>query len=46
MNIVVLYKASMFDRSKCPDAVRYLGTHVAMKKPCGDWDYGFCSFFL
>jgi len=30
LNIVVLYNASSIDKSKCPDAVKYLGTHTAM----------------
>lgn len=38
IKIVVLYKASSVDKSKCPNAVRYKGKHVAMKKN-GDWDY-------
>lgn len=32
IDIVVLYKASAVDRSKCPEAVRYIGTHAAMMK--------------
>jgi hypothetical protein len=30
LNIVVLYNATTVDKSKCPDAVRYNGTHTAM----------------
>jgi len=30
INIVVLYNAATVDKSKCPDAVRYIGTHTAM----------------
>lgn len=30
IKIVVLYKSTVVDRSKCPDAVKNLGTHVAM----------------
>ena len=28
--IVVLYKSTNVDRSKCPESVRYIGTHVPM----------------
>lgn len=30
IRIVVLYKAAKVDRSKCPEALRYQGTHAAM----------------
>lgn len=30
LNIVVLYNAATVDRSKCPEAVKYIGTHKAM----------------
>jgi hypothetical protein len=30
LNIVVLYNAATVDKSKCPDAVKYIGTHKAM----------------
>ena len=30
LNIVVLYKATSVDKSKCPDAVKKIGAHVAM----------------
>jgi len=30
LKIVVLYKAALIDKSKCPDAVKSIGTHVAM----------------
>lgn len=30
MNIVVLYNAASIDKSKCPDSLRYIGTHAAM----------------
>lgn len=30
IKIIVLYKSTRIDRSKCPDPVRYVGTHVAM----------------
>lgn len=36
MKIVVLYNSIVALRDKCPAAVRYRGTHVAMKK----WTYG------
>lgn len=44
LKIVVLYNAASIDRSKCPDAVKNIGTHVPMKKyryEYGryDWDY-------
>ena len=41
MKIVVLYKSASVNRSKCPETVRYKGTHVAMKISNGwrtDWD--------
>lgn len=42
IKIVVLYKACSVDRSKCPEAVRYKGTHAPMwKRENGQiyWDY-------
>lgn len=47
LKVVVLYNFLAVNRSKCPEAVRYLGTHVAMKKhsidffgyPTVAWDY-------
>lgn len=43
IKIIVLYKAATIDRSKCPEAVRYYGTHVAMihRRNDGmyDWNY-------
>jgi hypothetical protein len=30
MNIVVLYNATSVDKSKCPDVLKYVGTHTAM----------------
>ena len=30
IKIIVLYKATQIDRSKCPDAIRCLGTHATM----------------
>ena len=43
LKIVVLYNSSSVIRSKCPDVVRYKGTHAAMrrKKTDGtyDWNY-------
>ena len=35
LNIIVLYKSSTINRSKCPEVLRYVGYHAAMKK----WDY-------
>ena len=42
IKIVVLYNSTKVDKSKCPDAVKDLGKHVAMK--CNkdgveEWDY-------
>lgn len=42
IRIVVLYNSTVVNRSKCPDAVRYYGTHIPMKcfrngNLC--WDY-------
>ncbi|GHS92736.1 hypothetical protein FACS1894203_5310 [Bacteroidia bacterium] len=42
LNIVILYNAATVDKSKCPDAVRYKGTHTAMcyyEKGQYYWDY-------
>lgn len=41
LKIVVLYNGTSVIRSKCPDVVRYKGTHTAMRKTDGtfDWDY-------
>ena len=42
IKIVVLYNSTKVDRDLCPDAVRYLGKHVAMKHVTfltSDWDY-------
>lgn len=42
IQIVILYNSTSVDRNKCPDQVRYIGTHVPMKKWVGyssDWDY-------
>lgn len=42
VKIVVLYNAAKVDRSKCPDAVKYVGTHVAMCTYSNGqyyWDY-------
>jgi hypothetical protein len=41
-NIVVLYNSTKVDRSKCPEILRYKGTHVPMlcyKEGKYDWDY-------
>lgn len=43
INIIVLYNATCIDKAKCPDELRCLGKHVAMKRKsidgkC-DWDY-------
>lgn len=42
IKIIVLYKAATVDKSKCPDTVANVGTHVAMcYRKDGDlyWDY-------
>ena len=42
IKIVVLYNSTTVSRSKCPEAVRYIGTHVAMLyRKDGNlyWDY-------
>lgn len=41
LKIVVLYNGTSVIRSKCPDVVRYKGTHAAMRKTDGTfaWDY-------
>ena len=32
INIIILYNSTAIDKSKCPEAVRHLGTHIPMKK--------------
>lgn len=42
IKVVVLYNSTIVSRSKCPEAVRYKGTHVAMvyrKDGKLYWDY-------
>ena len=44
MNIAVLYNAASIDKSKCPDALKYVGKHEKMKKLNTaiwryEWDY-------
>ena len=43
IKIIVLYKATQVDRSKCPQIVRYVGTHASMIYKGNDgncyWDY-------
>ena len=42
IKIVVLYNSTTVSRSKCPEAIRYMGTHVAMvcrKDGKLYWDY-------
>ena len=39
MKIVVLYNSAKVEKNKCPDTVRNLGTHVAMKDKLGIWNY-------
>ncbi len=38
LKIVVLYNATNVDKSKCPDAVRNIGTHIAMQQ-YKHWNY-------
>lgn len=37
MKIVVLYNAASVDKSKCPDILKNIGTHVAMKSYNYTW---------
>ena len=42
LKLVVLYNATSVDKSKCPDSIKYYGTHVAMcfiKDGQYYWDY-------
>lgn len=43
LKVIVLYNSTQVNRSKCPEAVRYKGTHVAMIYRGSDgkyyWDY-------
>ena len=43
IKIIVLYNSTSIDKSKCPEAVRYKGTHVAMVYTGNDgkeyWNY-------
>lgn len=43
IKIIVLYNSTRVDKSKCPDAVKYVGTHTAMVYRGIDgrlyWDY-------
>jgi len=42
MNIVVLYNAASIDKTKCPEAVKNIGTHAKMQKIVDGkryWDY-------
>ena len=42
MNIIVLYNATTVDKSKCPDVLKYVGTHTAMcyrENGKEYWDY-------
>lgn len=43
IKIVVLYNATRVDKTKCPDSVKYVGTHTAMVLKGTDgnlyWDY-------
>jgi hypothetical protein len=31
MGIVILYNSTVVNKEKCPDAVKYSGTHIPMK---------------
>ena len=42
LKIIVLYKSTMVDKSKCPEIIRNHGVHVPMKKWVGNtmvWNY-------
>lgn len=42
LKIIVLYNAATVDKSKCPDAIKSYGQHVAMQKMGNGthvWDY-------
>lgn len=42
IKIVVLYVSTVVDKNKCPDAVKYRGTHIPMYKRSNgevDWNY-------
>lgn len=39
LKIVVLYKATTVDKTRCPEAVKDIGTHVAMRLSTGLWNY-------
>jgi len=39
LRIVVLYNSIYKYPDRCPEVVRDIGIHVAMKKSNGDWDY-------
>lgn len=43
IKIVVLYNSATVDKNKCPDAVKNIGTHIAMKIKTGynsySWNY-------
>lgn len=42
LKIVVLYKATSVDKSKCPDLIKNIGTHASMVLLKGGsyyWDY-------
>ncbi len=42
LNIVVLYNAATVDKSKCPDVIKYSGTHTAMQHlvyGTHEWNY-------
>ena len=43
IKIIVLYKATRVDRSKCPEAVRYVGTHASMIYKGNDGNY-YCDY--
>lgn len=44
MTILVLYKSKSIDRERCPESIRWIGTHVSMITQWFDgkdsWDYG------
>ena len=39
MEIIVLYNYSYIAYLKCPDVLKNVGKHVAMRRKDGTWDY-------
>lgn len=38
-NIIVLYNNKTVHKEKCPESLRYIGTHIPMLKNDGNWNY-------